>query len=148
MGQLKRVFVNVTQTGNAQDFLDLRLNDADGPSAEVVTLGISEDGAEADQVEWICNDGSMQILFDPAGTPVGDPFGDPMGRYEKPAGLPIDPPRPVNEAAGVHVAFNGFNGQVQRVSYKYQIIVTTDQGQVVIKDPYVIVARPRPIVGY
>jgi hypothetical protein len=147
MGQLKRVFINIAQSGDAQDFLDLRLNDPDGPSAEVVNLGITEDGTDADEVEWICSDGAMQIFFDPASTSLGDPFGDPMGRYEKPAGLPIDPPRPINEAAGVQAPFNGFNGLVQRVSYKYQIVVTTDQGRVVIKDPYVIVVRPRPVVN-
>ena len=147
MGQLKRVIVKVVQNELARDVLELSLAEPDGPPADLVKVEINEDGTESDEVEWICYDGSMQIIFDPASTPTGDPFGDPVGRYEKPAGLAIYPGRPIDEAAGPHVACNGYNGHCQSTRHEYQIIVTTHQGRMVVKDPYVIVVRQRPVVA-
>jgi hypothetical protein len=103
-----------------------------------IRLEIDDDGSNADEIEWICNDGSLEIRFSTqvssAAQGQSDPFGDLYGRYESAPALPTDSLQPILEAAGS--SFTGWR-------HKYHLIVTTPEGNVASLDPAIIVRRRR-----
>jgi len=145
MGQIRQVFVNVAPNG-ASFKLELRYDNPNGPVTEdSLDLRITEDGSDQDTVNWVCTQGPMEVLFDPNGVGATDAFGDPAGRRQNPAGIPIQSGPPLNEAAGPHLQQNGFNGTIHFLPHKYTIKVNYG-GVNVVKDPYVMVSRPRPVL--
>jgi hypothetical protein len=131
MAERKIVRVEAVKNENGDFVLKLT------PDTPLV-LEVSGDGTDDDEPVWQCLNGHLEIRFDPRGvSDESDPFGDPMGRYEKPTSLNIEPGPPVREALDDKAA--------EERSYKYHLIVTTDDGRVASLDPDVVVRRRRPV---
>jgi len=137
---LHQIYVHVLNQ-NGERFLQLHgTADRSDPPITSVTLNINDDGTDTEEVQWICNDGDLELRFHPAQTP----FDDATGQYESPTSTWTSSLPPHPGAAGPPIPWNGTNGSHQIKLYKYSIIVTTADGYVVIKDPYVIARRKRP----